>query len=119
MSCLYPLTAFDTGLLTPSGKRKISFKPPRLPFQVHTWESIVVPCGKCQGCLADRRKEWVNRMMCELFSVGSSTFITLTFNDLNCPSSLRKSDLQKFFKRLRHAPRDFGVSSFNLRYFAW
>ena len=63
-----------------------------------------VPCGKCLSCRIARRGEWVVRLICEFESwKPHASFITLTYSDENLPpdGSLLKSDLQKFFKRLR------------------
>lgn len=69
---------------------------------------IPVPCGKCPPCKVRHVNEWVFRIMWEEENnATSSHFITLTYDTLHVPISnhgfltLRKSDLQKFFKRLR------------------
>lgn len=112
MTCLRPRIAYDSGLKTPSGKRKIVFRP-RWPNQV----SFPVPCGKCPACLERRRNDWVNRMRYELMSCDIASFLTLTYDDAHKPLHLLKEDLQRFFKRLRQARRDYGVKS-DFRYFA-
>lgn len=69
-------------------------------------KKMFVPCGKCNFCLDRKRKEWSWRLNQEkLFSL-SSVFITLTYADAPISSwsgkpTLCKSDVQKFFKRLR------------------
>lgn len=70
---------------------------------------ILLPCGKCVGCLENRRFYWSNRMRLEAELHGSSTFLTLTYNDENLPDKCSKSDVQKFVKRLRNVRRDYGV----------
>lgn len=66
-----------------------------------------VPCGKCPKCLQRRANGWAFRIKQELKHSETSAFITLTYDDENVPYSpnglptLEKSDLQKFWKRLR------------------
>ena len=66
-----------------------------------------VPCGKCNFCLESRRAEWSFRLRQELKVSTSAHFLTLTYEDQKLPrtadglGTLLKSDLQKFFKRLR------------------
>lgn len=67
-----------------------------------------VPCGKCPPCKVRRVNEWVFRISWEEENrATSSHFITLTYDTQHVPLSengfltLRKTDLQKFFKRLR------------------
>ncbi len=117
MNCLYPRIAYDTGRLTAKGKRVLTFKPPRNLVEAHL-PSIAVPCGKCPACLKQRRADWVSRMRLEALDHPVSTFVTLTYNEAHCPKQLVKSDVQKFLKRLRNVPRDYGFAPFNLRYFA-
>jgi len=69
---------------------------------------IPVPCGKCPPCKIRHVNEWVFRVMWEEeHNSISSHFITLTYDTLHVPISangfltLRKKDLQNFFKRLR------------------
>lgn len=73
-------------------------------------ESIQVPCGKCIVCQENRRNDWQARMELETRTSAASYFGTLTYNDENYPGELVKSDLQKFWKRLR--------KRFSCRYFA-
>lgn len=67
-----------------------------------------VPCGKCLYCRLQRRKEWCLRLQHENSYHTKSSFVTLTYTDENLPmvqgterSTLKKSDLQNFFKKLR------------------
>ena len=68
---------------------------------------FLVPCGKCAGCRMDYAKTWSDRMIVELNDNPKAIFVTLTYNTQHLPRgecgvpSLRLSDLQKFFKRLR------------------
>lgn len=72
---------------------------------------IDVPCGKCMNCRIQRRREWTLRLTHELEYYQKATFLTLTYSDKHLPlnplgpipvnGTLRKSDLQKFWKRFR------------------
>ena len=86
----------------------------------------MIPCGKCIGCRLDYSRSWADRMMFELQHTGKGIFLTLTYNDKHIPYgmldndtdmplsySLDKTDLQKFFKRLRKKFPDTEI-----RYFA-
>lgn len=78
------------------------------------------PCRKCPYCLSRRANNWIFRCMQEAKVADSSLWVTLTYD---CPPTtdnrlhtLRKSDVQKFFKRLRKKHRDF--SNQKIKYFA-
>lgn len=77
------------------------------PFRIFTVpdypEGLEVPCGKCYLCRMKRRTEWSARLYAELPYWDRHSFVTLTYQDKDVPKnmSLRKIDLQKFFKRLR------------------
>lgn len=67
-----------------------------------------VPCGKCPPCKKRRISEWCFRITWEEENrATSSHFITLTYDTNHVPLTsnglltLRKKDLQNFFKRLR------------------
>ena len=77
---------------------------------------IQIPCGQCIGCRLDYSRQWADRCLMELQYHKSSYFVTLTYDDLHVPVtyysknedgeaipaySLKKRDLQLFFKRLR------------------
>lgn len=64
---------------------------------------MVVPCGKCLQCRIAHSREWATRILHEMDSWNDSSFVTLTYNPENEPKdkSLRKRDLQLYFKRLR------------------
>lgn len=81
-------------------------------------DKVPVPCGKCPECLKRRTNDWALRLTAESKRWSVQHFITLTYE--NPPMSnngfmtLRKSDLQKFFKRLRkkHNFRYYGVGEY-------
>ena len=86
-------------------------------------ETFDVACGQCIGCRLDRSRMWSIRMVHEasLHEAGNgSIFCTLTYRDKRAATreqqerghyipedwSLRKSDVQKFVKRLRKRRTD-------------
>lgn len=72
----------------------------------------VLPCGKCIMCRKGKVNEWAYRLCLEKSIWKDASFVTLTYNEENLPENglLVKSDLQKFFKRLR--------KHIDVRYFA-
>ena len=104
MACYHPLKAWMTPYMTNSatGKpfRKVSFKD-----REHDEYTIRVdlPCGQCVGCRLERSRQWAVRCMHEAQMHKSNCFITLTYNNMNCPQdySLNYDDFQLFMKRLR------------------
>jgi len=78
------------------------------PVTIGDGRILPMPCGKCLACRIRRRSAWTIRMLHEIQGHKDSSFITLTYADEHLPirgSDLRgilvKSDLQKFWKRLR------------------
>ena len=80
-------------------------------------EYIEIPCGKCLQCKLDYSRRWADRCMLESQYHDKNAFITLTYDDKFIPhdegvdpvtgqirefNSLRKSDVQNFFKSLRN-----------------
>lgn len=92
----------------------------------YDWQEI--PCGQCIGCRLEYSRQWANRCVLELDYCDEAYFVTLTYNDEHVPMSwyadqdtgeafqamtLRKRELQGFFKRLRlYSGQD------NLRYYS-
>lgn len=80
-----------------------------LPMRNRVGEVVRVPCGQCIACRLNYGKLWSIRMMEELKHHDKACFSTLTYDEehLNeiCEDygniCLVKSDLQKFWKRLR------------------
>lgn len=93
----------------PSGKRSIVFN--RSDGFVD--KPITIPCGGCIGCRIDKSRMWALRCVHEAKQHKENCFLTLTYNDDHLPENgvLVKSDLQKFFKRLRKA-------GYDIRYYA-
>ena len=116
--CLQPLNAWYNHFPNAdTGKLGVHFKPSLLEANRAPNGDISLPCGKCKGCLKDKSNTWVRRMQVELLSNPVASYVTLTYRPSDLPSSPSKYHIQTFLKRLRQAPRDFGVKPFNLRYF--
>lgn len=79
---------------------------------------VSVPCGKCIGCLSDKRKMWSYRIQEEIKTCNRSYFLTLTYDEEHCPKNdkgemiVRRKDVTNFFKRLRK-----NNPYYNIRYF--
>lgn len=110
MPCYHPITAYRSR----SGRNKETGNWPIVFNRNEGYQDLTVeiPCGRCIGCRLEHSKQWATRCMLEAQQQDKNSFITLTFNNENHPEdgSLQKSDLQKFFKRLR--------KQHNIRYFA-
>lgn len=112
MTCLNPkkvwlakTTVYDRQLKKYKEIRKILFsRPDKLKEFYDEWtvKSDVIPCGKCAGCKVDKANDWATRAYLESLNHQQNCFITLTYSDENYnDKNLNKSDLQKFWKRLR------------------
>lgn len=69
-------------------------------------EIAYVPCGTCKICLSNKRAEWAFRCQQENKVSDYSVFLTLTYDEDHLiygevAPTLRKCDLQLYFKRLR------------------
>lgn len=71
-----------------------------------------VPCGKCKGCLREKKRIWTHRLVAESRCHEQNAFLTLTYAPEHLPvdAKINKRDIQLFLKRLRN---NYG----NLRYF--
>lgn len=72
---------------------------------------VTVGCGKCLQCLQKRAANWTFRLLQEQKQAISSTFLTLTYDQENCPTVdgfmvLHKPDFQKYIKRVRQATKN-------------
>ncbi len=80
--------------------------PCAYPILLHDTRNnlIKVRCGYCPDCLLHRGREWTCRLLAEhLVSGKNSTFITLTYDDLNLPSDgVSKRSIQLFNKSMRN-----------------
>lgn len=81
----------------------------RMPLTVRakSGDYVAAPCGKCAYCIKRRIDGWVFRLSQEEKIHSSSSFITLTYDNISVPMTangfmtLVKRDLQLFFKKLR------------------
>ena len=94
MACLYPVVAYRSRIVNPSGKRSLVFN------RKAGFEDLSQPvaCGKCAGCKADRARVWAIRCYHEASQYDVSSFLTLTYDDAHLPADglLDKSHLQLF-----------------------
>lgn len=132
MSCYHPIEAWNyTPVQGDLFQRVVlSFRAPSLesqPEMIRQGRRLLLPCRKCVGCRLDKSREWANRILLEQLYHQESWFLTLTYDDEHLPpafpidsatgeilsihATLVKSDLQKFFKRLRYFNQ-------NVRYYA-
>lgn len=89
---------------------------------------IKVGCRKCHECLKQRTNEIVSRLQLELNNHHDfAFFVTLTYDDLHVPTimtdkvtlmTLQKTDLQKFFKRLKMRLFRKGLDIADFKYYA-
>lgn len=63
--------------------------------------SLTLPCGQCVGCRLERSRQWAIRCMHEASMHEENGFLTLTYNQENCPNSLDYRHFQLFMKRAR------------------
>ncbi len=75
---------------------------------LHRYKSISIPCNKCLSCKLAYASQWGIRITHEASLHESNSFVTLTYDQESLPDShlfpggnLRKTDIQKFLKRLR------------------
>jgi len=87
-------------------------------------QDITVPCGNCAFCGATKRSDWSLRLHYEAKRSVAKRFITLTYANphlkwKNGNPQLVKSDLQKWFKRVRktHKFRYFAVGEYGSQTF--
>ena len=64
---------------------------------------VSVPCGQCIGCRIEKRRQWTMRIMHEMELHDESCFVTLTYDDKQCPKdgSLERAAMPDFMKKLR------------------
>lgn len=88
----------------------MSCSNPFYKWNVYTKSWSRIPCGWCMACRVDRRTYFQDRFEYDLYKKfdGVGTFGCITYDDFHLPSnnfgdmwSLSKSDVQKFWKRVR------------------
>lgn len=124
MPCTRPLKGWRAKSVGESGKRKVVFNH----REAFTDLPVDVPCGSCDGCRLEHSRQWAVRLMhekslCDYDQDGNpvprdACFLTLTYDDAHLPrnGSLDKSEVQRFFKRLRIRLKRAGGPK--VRYFA-
>lgn len=105
MTCFNPVYAWRSDKPNISGKYGMEFLPKGRPAM----DAIPLPCGKCIGCASDKSRIWSIRMYHEAMLHEQNSFVTLTYSN-NAQTTLDKTHLQRFFKRLRKL--------YKFRYFA-
>lgn len=82
-----------------NGKTKLEFWNQYNPDRPY----YLINCSRCVYCQRKRSVEWSTRLKLESENHKEKIFVTLTYNDKFLPegNSLKKSDIQKFIKRLR------------------
>ena len=92
--------------------QKPSFNYEKGKFQIQ------IPCGNCLGCRLDHANDWATRLYCERKYHKDACFVTLTYNNQNLPhtekgiQTLKKKDVQDFFKRLIKNTKIKGIKRF-------
>lgn len=110
MTCYTPLIAFRAKDPNASDSSYITFKSD----DQYIYQDLQLPCGKCLGCKLDYARQWAIRCVHEASLHEKNCFLTITYNDENCPQSLNKIDFQLFMKRLRfkYPKQKFGQISY-------
>ena len=101
MACYRPLKAWKAQEVNPeTGKHLLTFNPMKALVQ---GSSLMLACGQCIGCRADKAQAWGIRCRHEAQMHDASCFFTLTYNDENVPAdySVKLVDWQKFLRRTR------------------
>lgn len=109
MSCFHPLLALDLGLNEETGKRRVKLLPKRVDYNIQSLRDkygsdlLLLPCGKCIGCINDYKSSWAVRILLEASLYKENCFITLTYRDGFLPKDNKphRDEIVKFFKRLR------------------
>ncbi len=122
MACINPKKAWwskhrhpETGNLTPV------FRP---DHSHELYGSFLLPCGKCQPCLAKKVQAKCIQCVHEMHSVKHSCFLTLTYDDdhlvinnRSLSGTLVKEHLKQFHKSLRKRINDTYGKDYKYKYF--
>lgn len=100
MSCSNPLEAYWSKFVNAKGRRVPVFNR-----DDSNQQAFDLPCGRCASCRLDRSRQWAVRIMHQTRYHERNAFITLTYDDENCPNdhSLNLAHFQRFMKRYRKA----------------
>lgn len=82
------------------------YRPIKLKKLDERHRTVIVPCGRCIGCLLERSRQHAVRCMNEAQMHEENSFLTLTLNDDNLiygheEATLYPRHLQLFFKKYR------------------
>lgn len=61
------------------------------------------PCGQCQNCRINKRRDWQARLLLEAATHEHGIFVTLTFAEFGVPSVLRRPYIKEFIHGLSQA----------------
>lgn len=113
MSCYFPNKAYRSLVKNENGKFPMIFRP-GVKAEIDVENPIMLPCGKCNGCMLDRARDWAIRCVHESELYDDNSFVTLTYNDANLPpnGSLNKRHFSLFMKRLRKRFSDVRIRFF-------
>ena len=81
MSCYHPLLAIDNGIDSETGKHRIKILPQRVDINLKLLRDkygdslLLLPCGKCIGCLKQKKSSWAVRIMLEASLYKANLFI--------------------------------------------
>ncbi len=83
-----------------------------------------VPCGRCEACLVRKSNEWAFRLFQELEVSQNAYFVTLTYDEVNCPRgevpvfektrALGRNELLSPFADKIRAKREEALNHYNL-----
>ena len=117
MTCFNPKPAIYIPYTKIDEKTGEIYKTRRIKF-LNTWDIegdtpnkeniVMIPCGKCAGCMIDKSNDWATRAMLEAKIHKKNCFVTLTYDNKHISKnrSLIKKDIQNFFKRLRNHAKE-------------
>lgn len=115
MSCYHPIPALDLGIPNvETGKREIKILGLKAEDNLEKLKELygdsllLLPCGKCIGCINDYKQSWAVRILLEASLYEHNSFITLTYDDAHLPKDNKphREEIVKFMKRLR---KEIGV----------
>lgn len=67
-------------------------------------KGVLFSCGKCELCKLKKKSDWNLRLKLQAETSGgysNCSFLTLTYDDFNCPANLEYSHFQKFIRKFR------------------
>lgn len=76
------------------------------------------PCGQCQNCRINKRRDWQARLLLEAATHENSVFVTLTFADVGTPQVLRRAHIHSFTRNLHQSVpsfRYFGAAEYGTK----